>query len=469
MLASAKRIKIYYSDSEESASDHSQEDPTTNFLSLNDDCILSLFDWLQAKDFCSISKTCQRVHQLAGGYFRRKLPDIWLELSPRTVRSYFCCGRQKTLRLLPKTWREEYFSEFYQNIQIQDSIFADVSLLYRYIQTKCCKNIKRIRFDLRTPLSESHIEYIKEHLKHVESIEFYICTINDYFFDCLKICENLKHLKVTNCYGRYATSWMTEKYPHLEHFEFTPFDENADELLGTFLRLNQTIRWCSVTLERNIEEAVRCIVMNTKNLETLVLTIREKCDFSKIANDLKVLRERSNFKELELILPPNACDSDNLFAVADSLVCMKSFKMLQIDVTDDVQKVKKIAIRTDGLLQLSTFCNDATIPVKAAGDIFQKLEHLTLMGNGLVLSIENVVKPFVCFVPKLTTIDIRECNSVDFTDASVSTLNTERERLPSAREISINLVYENVPNSLLDQMKIVNISRDLVHFQTKFR
>lgn len=60
-------IAINYSISEEDLSEDS-----TEFMDMNDDCLLKVFEYLPLNDVCSLSETCKRMHELGSTHFMQK-------------------------------------------------------------------------------------------------------------------------------------------------------------------------------------------------------------------------------------------------------------------------------------------------------------------------------------------------------------------------------------------------------------
>lgn len=443
----------------------------TQFLSLNDDCIYEIFGYLSLDDLCSISETCQRLHQLSGNYFRRKHPDVWLELSTDTVK----LNEDGTFLFMPKTWTEKCFGEFYQNLIIRDNFWTDIKIVFKFVQSKCAKKLKKVLFEQCYPLMSSHGNCIKDQLKYVEMVEFNMCSITENFFDCLEFSRKLKLLKITNCYGENANGWTMLEFPRLNHFEYSsyPFGVCPDSSLATFLRQNQSIETCKLTLKENVHNTVNCVVTNTENLKNFSVTFDGdgNSNFKQIKNDLCQLHERINFRCLEVNLMRNNHEDTMSISTWDALVPIKSIKKLIIDIANTESKnIIKILQHIDvQFIRLSLLTNFNPF-FESAIDNFSDLEHLVLNGNRSVCNSKHLIEPFVLLAPKLRNIVIYGCYSIDFTEATIAMLNEQRRKIPNACRMLITIVaFCNTRFAGMNNTnELLNISTDFISFQTKY-
>lgn len=158
----------------------------THFLDMNDDCIDSICNLLPLDDLCSMSKTCKRLHYIAGDYFQRYYPNNRVRIQSFRRRSVFY--------MYPDEKYVDDLKPFIRNVSIQE---YKGSACVNYLKKNFSANLREIALDgIHCELNAAHGVHIKNQLERLESFKFVNCSVGDIYDVFLKHCKNLKHLGI---------------------------------------------------------------------------------------------------------------------------------------------------------------------------------------------------------------------------------------------------------------------------------
>lgn len=212
--------------------DSDDDSSKANMMTLNDNCLEEVMEWLSLADLVSLSTACKRMQAVASRYFGRKYP---------TKRMTVKMDRQR-IEFWPREMYVQRFREYFQNIAIRGRQPA----VFRHVGAICNKTPKKLRILEATALTEMHGKLLSDILRNVEIIEFEDCSFAADFYDCfLKYCHNLKQLVLKSfaecTHKGVKNRWLLEKYPKLVHLNWS-FEEAPPEELKTFFHRNPGVR-----------------------------------------------------------------------------------------------------------------------------------------------------------------------------------------------------------------------------------
>lgn len=189
------------------------DEPKDQVPVLNIDCLEELFEWMTFADLLAFRLGCKRFKKAVDYYIKSYYPAI---------------GK----------------------IEITDKNFA----CFLRIEPDCIKLVKGVRFTIKTSVTSSLIECIKDILNQLEDIRITNLKLQgDFYEDFLKWCPNLRYLSIQYFDAlKLGTDngWLTRQYPTLQHIHFDDKVYGVKEIaeLPTFFKLNPQIRTLSVTI-----------------------------------------------------------------------------------------------------------------------------------------------------------------------------------------------------------------------------
>lgn len=280
------------------------EDLNRNFLSMNNDCIDKIFEWLELDDICSISDTCKRLKVLSSDYFQRKHKK-------KLLPGMSIIALNGKIEVLPNERCVRSFSRCFDNVIVKDDFRSNLNIekLSLFIRENCNENLSSLQFQSMF-LNHSIGESIKSVLMNVETLSFSACELEGTYHKILKHCKNLTYLTVVDTYGNKIDQLLLKTYPKLEHFNCRYYGRvlmttNLKIFLQHHLNLKR-LTWCfharirETTFSDKTLECIEMIVENGKNIEELFLSFDGTYNLASICDKLKVLCERQHFKRLEL-------------------------------------------------------------------------------------------------------------------------------------------------------------------------
>lgn len=168
-------------------------EPYNPFTSLNDDCLISLFQFCDKLDLVSVALVCERFRFIVFNYLRAKISKI-VDLG--IIKSYdklTICEATKFLKFIDAAQNTQQLeitmSSFHE--------FKDDVILEEIL--KCCgSNLRCIKFN-GFNFPEKFANQWKHILRALTSLTFHQCILqSNHFNNLLKLCENLEVLNVTN-------------------------------------------------------------------------------------------------------------------------------------------------------------------------------------------------------------------------------------------------------------------------------
>lgn len=284
-----------------------------NLLTINDDCIYKILDFLTLDDLCSFSQTCQKLHVLCADHFRRKYPneakkEVRMEIEDNEINYY------------AQNYCLKYFDNFIKNVKIYadskcrfDKSNEWAARVTTFFLAKCDTKLYRICI-------KGHVELVP----WCKEIENFLCNVEVVEFideskrgqdmvTLLQFCPNVKKLILNECiHMENVDAVLGRKYEQLTHFSYikgSVLNLNPEQL-KIFHETNHqlqcvTLKFTNVDNDINLitSRTVKCIETMTTNatyLEHLFLNIGgqiAQC-FDDVCSQLNVLCERDHFKSL---------------------------------------------------------------------------------------------------------------------------------------------------------------------------
>lgn len=268
-----------------------EEDTRANLVTINDNCIEEILDWLPLTDLVNLCTTCKRLQGVVSRYFGRNYPTKRMTVKMDGLRIEF--------------WpREKYvqrFKEYFQNIAIRGRQPA----VFRHVGSICNKTPKKIRILEAKALTEMHGRCIEEILSNVEIVEFEDCSFAAELYDSfLKYCLNLKQLVLKSfaecTHKGIKNKWLLEKYPKLKQLSWS-FDEAPPDELSVFFHRNPGVR--SFAASKFPVEVTKLIMNAGIKFDELCLDIGFGVDLNmkQIYQSIENLHQLGQFKKFQMI------------------------------------------------------------------------------------------------------------------------------------------------------------------------
>lgn len=249
----------------------------TTFLSMNDDCIFEVLNFLNLNGLCAVAQTCQRLHRLAKENFHRRFQVLSKEVERLEESGNGLCYDPNVASHLTifSTIRKVTLGKWLESVVRLERIAA------LHMNRPDDYSVKEIRFGRWSSLRPVHAKTIKDMIKHAEDVTFARTKILGEFHNCIlqylpamKKLTIFGHLKILCDRGDYATKykWLTKTYPKLEYFAWLSEDElNFNRNVKQFFRQNATIERVSLT-SSDIENVVK-FIQNGVNIGELFFRV----------------------------------------------------------------------------------------------------------------------------------------------------------------------------------------------------
>lgn len=401
--------------------DGSGDETKTNMMSINDNCLEEILEWLPLNDLVSLSTTCRRMQGVVSRYFGRKYPTKRM-----TVKMDKMDRAGRIIEFWPREKYVQRFREYFQNIAIRGRQPA----IFRHVGTICNKAPKKIRILEATALTEIHGKCLEELLANVEIVEFDECSFATDFYDCfLKYCVKLKQLVLKSfneCTHRgIKNRWLLQKYPHLEHLNWS-FDEPPPVELKTFFHRNPQMR--NFAASKFPLEITNLIKNAGINFDVLCLDIGFGVDLNmkQIFQSIENLHKCGQFKSFQMI------PTTSMFVGA------KFPPMAYLDAIMANQVFEEVIA---AMVTLKVLYLDAILFRAEAEILAQNLVNLEEI-YAYTDSVDAIV-PFVCHSPKLKKIYVNKTFLPQcMQKINIVKLTKERAKLPNACVLTIYLKEE---------------------------
>lgn len=200
-----------------------------HFQKVNVDCWEKIFDYLSLRDILSMSKTCRRMHQIGGYYFRQNFPEVqckWI-------------GNRGIYIGYPNSVIRNDLCPFITKLSVYDYLEDRLDAeTYYSLKTLTLRSIE---------LTETQVGFIKGLLNVVENVDLRRCTIyGDFYERFLKFCTQLKRLsvdEVTFVPNAAENSLFEQVFPTLQGVEYAAMKiEPETAVLKVFLEQNESIK-----------------------------------------------------------------------------------------------------------------------------------------------------------------------------------------------------------------------------------
>lgn len=423
--------------------DPADDGPKTEIISLNNDCLDEVLEWLPLSDLVYLSMTCKRMETVVGSYFGRKYP---------TKRMTIKMDQRQQIEFWPREIYVQRFREYFQNIAIRGRQPA----IFRHVGTICNKAPKKIRILEANALTEIHGKCIEELLKNVEIVEFEECSFAADFYDSfLKYCPNLKQLVLKSfaecTHSGTKNRWVLQKYPHLEHLNWT-FDESPPEELKTFFHRNPNVQ--SFAASKFPLEITALIMKAGIRLEELCLDIGFGGDLNlkQLFQNIEILHKQGQFKKFHMI------PTTSMFVAAK----VPSLEYLEAIMANQVFEDVIAAMKSLKVLYLDAILFRAEAEILAQN--LTNLEEIYAYTDSV-----DAIVPFVCHSPNLKKIYVNKTFLPKFMQKiNLGKLSKERAKLEHACPLIVYLkeeLYISIKWAT-DDMKqgLVEIKRAESHF-----
>lgn len=255
----------------------------TDFLSLNDDCLYTIFENLSLDDICAMSETCQRLYKVCATHFQRYHKEKVLIFN--NVR------KDGSLENQPKG--EKYVNAFAKNIRNVTfgqsfAVKANLEQLHTFYETQEVASIKELRFN-GWGLCPTQSRWLSNLVGDVESVTFSNTKIGGDLNECaLQFMPKLKELTLSGMFDEPKdSSWMNQTYPTLERFSLHLEKSLPLTKIKHFLCMNPKIKIFSLRLRSH--NAIKQLVRESIRIDELFFDIFSVSELSESLDDLLVL------------------------------------------------------------------------------------------------------------------------------------------------------------------------------------
>lgn len=417
--------------------------------SLNDHCVLKIFEYLELNTLCEVVQTCKRFKRLVDMFFHKRFENKIL--SEVRIQVTFD-GR---FVLLPEEEYVTHFLKSMRNVTLCGGFERKPLDMVQFMRNNCNDNLRNIVFE-QTRFHKLHGALLIDWLETVEGLEFIGC---ENLHQILRYCGNLKHLKVGQYSKDQSNEWMDQRYPTLEHLQYDIVLTKSK--LITFLSNNPNVKSLVLKLdhtERSITRSYKTFMQQLVkiNLEELSITFDNSNGLEMVKVQIQKICNGSQFKRLELCFNSNVRSYANFYYLKD----FNHLHGLHI-LRYDTQFPFDLELEHLKVLQLAYVPNTSTV---ALSKNLPNLEELYLMF--LSKNFQELVTPFARNAVKLKKIvarDFKIPNRMEMTNARLAQyFNDEREQLVNACKLFIYIGTDEFGESLdrtLPNFPLVQIRR----------
>lgn len=357
MAEESETLEMMLLDAEESTTPK----PVTSLLSLNDDCLLEILNFLSLKDNSSVFDVCKRLRILSTFTIEKKSGGLWERFSKSPIlkncyRWYwtesapFCIKKSKKWdRLFYRMENADCGSLLDTNrMKNKGCVYAPPGDIVAYAKSinVVIRDDKRdelnaweIFYTFPTTLKSAQIEFesidfkcllplinksigernnwinylepkVENKLEKVSTIGFWDCRCQNFYELILKHCQSMSTLVMhkVNTVDDDGDQFLLQSYPNLLNLQCCLNNKPALRKLSTFLQRNPRIKsftwhFNGYTLDE-VVTTIQIIVEFGISLEKLFLSFADiNCDvvdLEKICVELQPMNDRTNFKRMEL-------------------------------------------------------------------------------------------------------------------------------------------------------------------------
>lgn len=322
----------------------------TTLLSMNDDCIFEVLNFLNVNGLSAMAQTCHRLHRLAKENFQRRFPILSKEVERLEESGTGLCYEPYIASHLT------VFSTI-QKVTLGkwlESVIRVKRIANLHMNRPDVYSVKELRFGRWSSLRPIHGKTIQDMIKYTEDVTFARTKIVGEFYDC--ILQYLPAMKKLTIFGNIKIScdngdkdkWLTKTYPKLEYFAWLAEDElHFNSSVKQFFEQNGTIERVSL-MSSDIGNVVK-FVRNGVNIKELFIRI-----------------ERNVRKSLTILKQIYAVNQTNRLHLLFTNGCR-----VELDRNHDL--LLKLKKNIDGL-----YFDDETIDQPLA-DCILKIDHLKIL------------------------------------------------------------------------------------------
>lgn len=390
----------------------SNEHASPKLFTLNIDCFDEIFVYLSVIDVLSLGASCQVMQKVAGEFLKRNYPNISLHVGYDT--------RSPTYKLYT-------YGQFVTSIRI-DGIDLERSAILSLYPNAFGSVHKMV---LNTELNGNVADAINKYIHQLEVVDI-SCDVNVNLYDrLLKWCTNLKTLHISRQYLcpeqiPKQDSWMCQKYPKLEHFEFNSRDLKYE--LMTFLEKNSNLK--TFGMRADDLWMYRNKIMNSQMRLNLFkirgATINDS--FFAFCELLNKLYEQEFYKRLHIEISAFKFLPSTVYAALSSVL---GLERLDVQHKENVECLPKIS----HLKELTVRENrGVAFDSKLITKRFMNLEKLSVTNAN-----DHTILTIVKGLPKLKmfTIDCYNFGGDKTVTLKLKILDAERLKLAGARKLTI--------------------------------
>lgn len=388
--------------------------PLSSDVKLIGDCWDQIFDYLSLHDIFRMGDTCKQLHQMAGNYVCKYLPDLQYDLIAGEV---FIKLERDTFHIR---------TDFCQNIR--KLCIGKRSELDYFLDADTLSSLKTLIFD-SIELTEVQVQYTRNVMINIESVHLKYCDMTVKAIEQLiAYCPKLKFLNVYDCYmidDAPQKSIFLQNCPTLEHFQYetTLWKESNEkyENMKTFLENHTNLK--SFESECSFLWAHQDILLNTNiRLERLIIHFyqwNEEITFDEFVDFLKTLHERGFYETVHFIGCKKFSDS---FSTLPLATLTKAYVNNDPTHLTGLTQLKELHIQV---------LNADTDPLAKS---LVNLERLTICGFPID---DNYILPFIRHSNNLSIIKVESSSIKGAFDPFA--MNEERKKLGNSNPVTISL------------------------------
>lgn len=435
------------------SSDNIENGSISLLLTLNDHCILEIFQYLDLDQLCVVASTCKRMKILAEMFFR----IFHRNKTMCKVRIGYDYGGE--LLAFSNEGYATHFLKFMQNLKICDLFVKRPLDIVELIRNECNENFRHISFE-QIKFHELLGALLIDWLATVDGLQFYGC---ENLHEVLRYCSNLKYLRIDQDSKDKSHLWMEQRYPGLV---FLKYDIMLPiQKLVKFLTNNPNVKSLALKLDSNrptVNKQLIHQIGSTCSIEELFVTVDYQKDLELMENEFQTICNHSNFKRLHVALKRTSLWGEPFV----SLSVLKKFKHLHgLHILHcDIEFPSNLTLMHLKVLQLQ-FVHSHISTIDLSKNL-PNLEELYLSSLGT--NFENIISPFARNAVKLKKIVARHFVIPDgmyMTNVHLAEyFNNERVQLVGACKMFIfadnrDIVFDESLDEPVPKFPLVEIKR----------
>lgn len=379
-----------------------------SLLTLNPDCLLKLFDYLDLVDLCSMAETCTSLFNYAKYHFRLKHKNF----------DFASMYNGDLLDVGNATQLLRIFGDQIRTLKVSRDFFKDNAVHYpntdtvsnqllRSVADYCQQIVKVLALDGINFAPGMLVDHLSALCNSLEMLSLDQCTMYDVAWCNM---QNLKVLKLTEVEGFEAYFWRV-KFNKLEVVELERLDIDVENLTN-FIHSVPNIKRLSIVKCGYITTAIFGAIKLLKNLEELEFQLNRPNRSEEVhQRDLMHLTELKKLKVLKL-----HCNKKSVRQLIDG-ICEKKISLEQLELAHglvDIATVEAITkLKTVKVLKLNNMIEFADYLMSPIAKKMNQLEefHIKTEANITQFRIKEIVRS----ANRLT------CLKIDANDFSLKT------------------------------------------------